>query len=226
VNETSSSPPHARPLDRAVALSFGSRASTFRQRRARLYWLVLGALLAACGTAQTGAGKASAITVERLYPLRVGSVWTYDVDTGEGLPVLAITRVLAVANGQIEVSSGGDSLHYEQRPDGLFRADVDSYLIHTPIATGTTWQAADGSRAEITRVDARASTPGGDFNNCVEVLESGGPSEKRVRTVFCADIGPVEIESSLHMQLTGKVTRVLAKLRGYDFSGVALAPSP
>jgi len=38
-------------------------------------------------------------------------------------------------------------------------------------------------------------------------------------------VGPVEIESSLHIQLTGKSTRVLAKLRGYDFSG-ALTAAP
>jgi hypothetical protein len=157
--------------------------------------------------------------------MRVGSIWSYDVDTGEGLPVLAITRVEAASNGQIEVSSGSDSLHYEQRPDGLFRVDVGSYLLREPLAAGSSWEGHDGGRAEITRIDARVSTPAGDFANCVEVVESGGASDKRVRTVFCPDVGPVEIESSLHIQLTGKATRVLAKLRGYDFSG-ALTAAP
>jgi hypothetical protein len=182
------------------------------------------ALCAACGAAAPKGGAASSITVERLYPLRAGSIWTYDVDTGEGLPVLAITRVLAASNGQIEVSSGSDSLHYEQRADGLFRVDVSSYLLKAPLTAGAFWEGHDGGRAEITRIDARASTPAGEFSNCVEVVETGGPSDKRVRTVFCPDVGPVEIESSLHIQLTGKSTRVLGKLRGYDFSGAALAP--
>jgi hypothetical protein len=177
----------------------------------------------ACGGAAAQRGQASALTVERLYPMRPGSVWTYDVDTGEGLPVLAITRVLSAADGKVEVSSGADSLHYEQRPEGLYRSDSGSFLLRSPIAAGASWEGNQGARVEITRVDARASTPGGDFANCVEVVESGGATEKRVRTVFCPDVGPVEIESSLHIQLTGKTTRVLARLRGYDFSGVPAA---
>jgi hypothetical protein len=182
-------------------------------------WLIVIALSVACGAAAPKSGVASSITVERLYPMRAGSVWTYDVDTGEGLPVLAITRVLAASNGQVEVSSGSDSLHYELRPEGLFRVDVSSYLLKSPLTAGARWEGHDGGRAEITRIDARASTPAGDFANCIEVVETGGQSDKRVRTVFCPDVGPVEIESSLHIQLTGKSTRVLAKLRGYDFSG-------
>jgi hypothetical protein len=177
----------------------------------------------ACGGAAAQGGASSALTIDRLYPLRPGSVWTYDVDTGEGLPVLAITRVLSAAGGKIEVSSGADSLHYEQRPEGLFRTDAGSFLLRTPIRAGATWQGNQGAQVEITRVDARASTPGGDFANCVEVVESAGATEKRVRTVFCPDVGPVEIESSLHIQLTGKSTRVIARLRGYDFSGAVTA---
>jgi hypothetical protein len=180
---------------------------------------IVAAWVVGCGAAASQQGPASSITVERLYPLRAGSVWTYDVDTGEGLPVLAITRVLASSNGHVEVSSGSDSLHYEQRPDGLFRADVGSYLLRMPLAAGSEWEGHDGGRAQITHIDARASTPAGDFVNCVEVVENSGVSEKRVRTVFCPDVGPVEIESSLQIQLTGKSTRVIARLRGYDFSG-------
>jgi hypothetical protein len=180
-------------------------------------------VLCACGGAAAKGGAASALTVERLYPLRPGSVWTYDVDTGEGLPVLAITRVLSAENGKVEVSSGSDSLHYEPRPDGLLRSDVGSYLLRTPLAPGSSWEGHQGTRVEITRVDARADTPAGAFANCVETLESGGANEKRVRTVFCPDVGPVEIESSLHIQLTGKSTRVIARLRGFDFSGAALS---
>ncbi|HTV22825.1 MAG TPA: hypothetical protein VMG12_29245 [Polyangiaceae bacterium] len=180
-------------------------------------------LLAACGGAAAGAGKPSPVTVERLYPLRPGSVWTYDVDTGEGLPVLAITRVLSAEGGKVEVSSGSDGLHYEPRPEGLMRSDVGSYLLRAPLSVGNSWQGQQGAQVEITRVDATASTPAGEFVNCLETVESAGPSEKRVRTVFCPDVGPVEIESSLHIQLTGKSTRVIARLRGYDFSGAAMA---
>lgn len=165
------------------------------------------------------------MTVDRLYPLRQGSVWTYDIETGEGVPVLAITRVLSSTPERIEVSSGSDPLLYQQRPDGLYRQDVGSYVLRAPVQKGTSWEQAGGARAEITDVDKSVSTVAGDFRGCVEVLEQGGPGNKHVRTVFCPDVGPVEIESSLAISLTGKTTRVVARLRGYDFSG-ALTPDP
>jgi hypothetical protein len=179
--------------------------------------LLLGGL-AACGQAPKVEAPGS-LSVERLYPLRPGSVWTYDVDTGEGLPVLAITRVLARHEDRVEVSSGGEPLTYELRADGLYRSDLASYVLHTPIQKGTRWQGRDGAQVEITDVQKTVVAPAGNFSGCVEVSESDGSSQKRVRTVFCPDVGPVEIESSLQMALSGQSARVVARLRGYDFSG-------
>jgi hypothetical protein len=185
----------------------------------------LAASLGGCGaSAGTSTEKTTAMTVERLYPMRQGSIWTYDVDTGDGLPVLAITRVLSATPERIEVSSGSDPLIYQLRPDGLVRVDLDSYVLHTPLHKGASWDQPDGARAEITDVEKSVSSVAGDFRACVEVLEQGGPGNKHVRTVFCPDVGPVEIESSLSIALTGKVTRVVARLRGYDFSGALTAP--
>jgi hypothetical protein len=173
------------------------------------------------GAAPKPAGEA--LGVERLYPLRPGSVWTYDVDTGEGVPTLAITRVMSRKGEQVEVSNGSDAIVYEVRPDGLYRQDLDSYVLKTPVVPGTRWETRDGASAEITGVAQRVNGPAGDFQGCVEVRESGGANQKQVRTVFCPDVGPVEIESSLQMAVSGQVARVLAKLRGYDFSGALQA---
>lgn len=192
-----------------------------RSNRALLGLLALCA--AACGGANSGnAGKAAAVTVDRLYPLRQGSIWTYDVETGEGVPVLAITRVLSSTAERIEVSSGSDPLLYQQRPDGLYREDLGFYVLHVPVQKGASWEQAGGARAEITDVEKSVSTVAGEFHGCVEVLEQGGPANKHVRTVFCPDVGPVEIESTTAIALTGKTTRVVARLRGYDFSGAAV----
>lgn len=180
-------------------------------------------LLAGCGGAAPPAGASGPVPVERLYPLRAGSIWTYDVDTGEGVPVLAITRVLSASPERIEVSSGGDPLLYQQRSDGLYRTDLGIYVLHAPVQKGQSWDQA-GARAEVMDTQKSVTTVAGEFHGCVEVLEQGGPSNKHVRTVFCPDVGPVEIESSTTIQLTGKTTRVLARLRGYDFSGVAAQP--
>jgi hypothetical protein len=197
--------------------------------RARLVWLVWGWLVVSwlgCGGAAPSAAGGAQLGVERLYPLRPGSVWTYDVDTGEGLPTLAITRVTARRGDQIEVSNGSDVIAYQLRPDGLYRDDLGSYVIKAPVAKGARWETREGASAEITDVSKRVSGPAGDFQGCVEVRESGGSSQKLVRTVFCPDVGPVEIESSLQIVLTGQAARVVARLRGYDFSAALQAADP
>jgi len=183
-------------------------------------------LLAGCHHAGGASGSEGArLGAERLYPLRAGSVWTYDVETGEGgPPTLAITRVTRSEGGQVEVSSGGAPIRYEQRPDGLYRVDRAAYVLKLPLRAGERWDAGQGATAEVVATDRRLSTAAGEFSGCVEVRESGGATPKVVRTVFCPDVGPVEIESSLQMQLTGRSARVLAQLRGYDFAPVAGTP--
>jgi hypothetical protein len=178
------------------------------------------AAFAGCQRAQVDGDKSrDRLSVERLYPLRAGSVWTYDVDTGEGAPTLAITRVLSSADKQAEVSSGGVPIRYEQRADGLYRTDRDVYVLKLPLRVGATWDAGQGATAEVTDLDKRVSTVAGEFSGCVEVRESAGKGQKQVRTVFCPDVGPVELESTLQLEITGRGARVLARLRGYDFSG-------
>ena len=46
-----------------------------------------------------------------------------------------------------------------------------------------------------------------------------------MRTTFCPDVGPVALESGMELALTGRGARVLARLRGYDFAGVAAEPA-
>lgn len=182
-------------------------------------------LLVACrGPAPTASGAKDRLSIDRLYPLRAGSVWTYDVDTGDGPPTLAITRVTANADGHADVSSGGAPIRYEQRSEGLYRADRGGYVLKLPLAQGARWDAGQGTVAEVVDLDKQVSTPAGEFSGCVEVVEQGGATEKQVRTVFCPDVGPVELESSIAMAVTGGAARVIARLRGYDFSGALGAP--
>ena len=141
--------------------------------------------LLGCAAAAPQSGKASSVTVARLYPLRPGSVWTYDVDTGEGLPVLAITRVLSANGEQIEVSSGGDSLHYQLRPDGLVRSDTNTYLLHAPIEKGAQWDGLEGVRAEITSVEDAPSRRLATSRTASRCSRAAAGAGKRVRTVFC-----------------------------------------
>jgi hypothetical protein len=176
------------------------------------------ACLASCATtAAKPAAAGDRLAVDRLYPLREGSVWTYDVDTGEGLPILAITRVTRRDGERVEVTSGSAPIYYEQRADGLYRVDRQAYVLKAPLAPGAHWEAGGGSTAKVTAIRA-IETAAGTFQDCVEVRETGGSAGKLVRTVYCPDVGPVEVESSMSMGLSGQTVRVLAKLRGYDFA--------
>ena len=186
---------------------------------------LLALLLSACqaGLGATGS-RDDRLRIDRLYPMREGSVWTYDVDTGEGVPTLAITRVSAHGGSRVEISSGGVPVAYELRSDGLYRTDRGAYVLKLPLRPGASWDAGEGASAEVTDIEKKVSTPAGDFSGCVETRESGSASGKVVRTVFCPDVGPVELESSLELAVTGGSARVLARLRGYDFSGALAVP--
>lgn len=180
--------------------------------------------LAACGGSASTLKPTETPDIVRLYPLRAGSVWTYDVDTGQPLKTLAITRVTASTDTRFEVTSGADPIVYERRPDGLFRPDRGGYVLKAPLRKGARWEAGTDAEAEITDVEKSVATQAGDFHHCVEVVERGVNTGKQIRTVFCPDVGPVELETSLQMNLSGEVARVHATLRGYDFSGALMQP--
>jgi hypothetical protein len=186
---------------------------------------MLSVLSAACHTGPAAhAGSDTRLRIDRLYPMRAGSVWTYDVDTGAGPPTLAITRVTSSAEGRAEVSSGGPPIVYEQREEGLYRADRGGYVLKLPLTQGARWDAGQGTTAELVDVEKHVVTPAGEFSGCIEVVEQGGETPKLVRTVFCPDVGPVELESSIALEVSGNSARVLARLRGYDFSGALGGP--
>jgi hypothetical protein len=179
-------------------------------------------LLAACHRSHGNANTNDRLSPERLYPLRQGAVWSYDVDTGAGLPILAITRVIKAEDKHVEIAVGREPIVYERRVEGLFRPDRDAYVLLAPIRTGETWDAGGGARAEVRTVEKDVTTPAGEFHGCAEIVESGGSGGKVTRTVFCPDVGPVEVESSMPMpQAGGEIARVVARLRGFDLSGNA-----
>jgi hypothetical protein len=214
---------------RPLRCSLGAAARLVYNKHVKLRTLLCTCLwfaLAACQSRTTTADAAKdRLSVDRLYPMRAGSVWTYDVDTGDGPPTLAITRVTASGSGYADVSSGGPPIRYQQRPDGLYRDDRDGYVLKQPVERGARWGAGPDITAEVVDVDKSVSTPAGDFSGCVEVIEQGGEAQKLVRTVFCPDVGPVELESTLTLAVSGGAARVVARLRGYDFSG-ALGDAP
>lgn len=149
----------------------------------------------------------------RLFPLLAGSAWAYDVTTGDGENVLAVTRVVNVSGHQVDVQTGDDDVtRYELREDGIFKTASGAYLIRQPILPDATWPSGGDKTATIAAIGVTIETPAGNYSDCIAVEEVGAESGLNIRTVYCPDVGAVEVQS--HMQLRGQDVRVIARLRG------------
>lgn len=179
---------------------------------------ILGALALGCGGAAATAGgaKADPHAPSSLYPLRAGAAWSYDVDTGPGGTMLAITRVLTVVDQRVEVTSGTDPVVYELAAEGILRAEDHTWLLKAPIRVGASWPARAGMTAEVTSISERVVTPAGSFEACVRVEERGGERGQEVLTTYCPGVGPVLVESRVALTVSAMPAVVTAMLRGYQ----------
>ncbi len=189
--------------------------------------LILGCGWLACGGCASGPRAAPApsspLTPQRLYPLIAGSAWSYDVDTGDGAPVLAIARVTEASADRATVQGGEGATHYSIRPDGLFREERGGYLLKAPIHEGAHWPSGGGMQARVEHMHVALDTPAGHFSGCVEVVEQGSTSGAVIATTYCPDVGPVQVISSMRLQLGQQTVQVVGRLRGYR---VGTEPAP
>lgn len=192
-----------------------------RSNTLTLALLLILPLFVGCGGAQPTTAQPTTLPKHhawRLFPLLDGSAWAYDVDTGDGDNVLAVTRVIGVTGNLVDVVTGNDDVaRYEQREDGIFRLATGAYLLKHPVEQGATWPSGGDKTATIIDVNMAIETLAGAFTECVAVEEVGAESGLTIRTVYCPDVGPVEIQS--HMQLRDQVARVIARLRGVTLGG-------
>ncbi len=183
----------------------------------------LALMVASCGGAQTGAARPTGDVraPSRLYPLGAGYVWSYKIDTGTTMDSLVVMRVVRADGSHFEVSPGGGGSPsiYDRRPEGLFRPGSSTWLLRAPIEVGATWPSTSGMTATVTSVTARAATGAGDFEDCVEVTEAGGEAGRVTRTVYCTDVGPVLIDTSVALSVRETALHVVAKLQGFSFGG-------
>ncbi|MEY4576620.1 MAG: hypothetical protein RL701_1323 [Pseudomonadota bacterium] len=154
------------------------------------------------------------ITAELLYPLHEGCAWSYDVDSGDGQPVLATVRVLRADTAGVDVQTGQAVQRYAQSAQGIQRAGQRYFLLHSPFVSGAHWPSSADAEARVIATEQTVSTPAGNFPNCVVVREEHTSSLQQVTTTYCVGVGPVRIESQ--MEVRGRVIRVIAALRGYN----------
>lgn len=187
-------------------------------------------VIAGCGAAEIApaAPTAELSALERYFPAAEGSVWSYDVDTGEPLKSLVITRVVMRQGEHFALSSSGsEPVFYQLREDGIFHLDSGSYLLKLPLEIGTTWRSRGGV-AEIVEVgtDVRIEREeeSAHFSPCVVVEERGRASSARIRTTYCEGVGVVRIETELEAALHPRPT--VATLRGHLLAEEAAPSSP
>lgn len=183
---------------------------------ARVTRVVCVALLAAvgCASAPPHPKAPTDLSPMALYPLREGAAWSYDVESGDGQPVLAVARVTRVVGTLVEVSTGASAaIGYELRDDGIARVGGDGYLLKAPIAQAASWASGKDTLARVVAVGVSVSVPAGAFADCVSVQEQNAGTGQQVTTTYCSGVGPVEVVSE--MQVRGQNLRVDAKLRGY-----------
>ena len=160
-----------------------------------------------------------------LYPLQPGNAWSYEVETGERSPTLAVSRVESLRGSIATVLTGQTQVKYEIRDEGVYVVSDSAWLFRTPFELGATWPARGGRTAQLVSTNANVQTPAGSFRGCLEVLETGGARGLEVRTVYCPFIGPVSVDSTMRSDVSERVLTVRARLRGYD-TGTDESTSP
>ena len=188
---------------------------------------------AGCGPATPQAEEPSVdrLAPTTLYPMEPGTQWVYDVDTGGGEPpTLGIFEVIEavghqrlIANNRGMTSAGqvrhGDPITYEITPDGIRHPSSGGWLLRAPLREGAEWDGMGGRTARVTDLDASVEVFAGTFEHCVEITETGGEDGRQVRTVYCPQVGPVLIESSMDMRLTTRQVATTARLRTHAPGG-------
>ncbi len=194
-------------------------------------WLVfaLPFAIAGCGAASSAPERprGDRLAPATLYPMILGAQWVYDVETGPEPPTLGIFEVIESegdhrtiannrgmnANGQIRHA---DPIVYELTPEGIRHLASGRWVLKAPVEEGAEWPAMGGRTAHVRDTDASVEVVNDTYDHCVDVEESGGEDGRTVHTVYCPDVGPVLIQSSMDTRLTTRTVSTRARLRSYD----------
>ena len=180
------------------------------------------ALLSGCAT--SGSNRAAddgRLTAARLFPMEVGHLWSYHIDTGTPLPALGILRVVSARDGVYEIRpDGGVPMRYRRTDEGIELVDEPgAFVLHEPIEVGTRFRGRAGRSARIAETGIEIETAAGRFTGCVQVDELDPGDARDQSTIYCPGVGPVVVESSGVAAPGEARARVQALLLGYGAPG-------
>ena len=163
----------------------------------------------------------------RLYPLAQDNVWSYNVynvPPEDGDPALQVLRVTAAAGNGYEVASwGGTAIRYELQPEGIWMPLHEAWLLKAPIEEGASWPTRSERIARVVDVHASAAGENETYEDCVRVEETG--EGITIGTIYCPDIGPVEVEQRFQAEISGREIHQVGKLLAASLGGAG-APEP
>lgn len=185
----------------------------------RVSWCCVCALISAvsgcaAGQAATPAPSAPAVVegVARYMPLQEGYVYQYDVETDMGETGRMMIAVSLPRAGLAELNIAGKVQRLEITADAVRHA-TGGYLLKAPLQVGSQWKGQFGL-VRLTRTDRSIQTPAGAFQNCIETVEdSSAPAAKRATSVFCPDVGMVQL--TIEGALDGEAASVSTTLRSF-----------
>ncbi|MGD8824304.1 MAG: hypothetical protein PVI24_04935 [Myxococcales bacterium] len=189
---------------------------TSRLRMGRRPMVVIYCLAMGCASHAVPSGPDLAIDPRDFYPLHEGNAWSYDVDTGEDSTTLAVTHVDAFDGRVAEVRTGKAVVRYEVGAKGIRIPSEQAWLLRAPLREGATWVSRGHRTAKVMSTRARAKTSAGDFDGCIEIVETGGELELQITTVYCPGVGPVSVQSTMRSKVSERTLTVSARLRGYE----------
>ncbi|HMJ12750.1 MAG TPA: hypothetical protein VK524_15115 [Polyangiaceae bacterium] len=178
---------------------------------------VWAALSVACSAQRAAVAPASGPTntsdVLRYMPLTNNTVYAYETsseDTAErGVLMLRVRRP---RENMAELGSGSRVQRLELGTDGIRHA-TGGHLLKSPLASGSTWQGQFGEVTVVT-TDRALDVPAGKFSGCIETVEQArAPVQKKVKTVFCPEVGIALLEAE--GMVDGNYTHERAALRSF-----------
>jgi len=149
--------------------------------------------------------------VERYMPLPAGFVYQYDVETDNGEKGRMMMQVSRPRAGLVELDVAGKVQRLEVSPDAVSHA-TGGFLLKAPLELGAEWKGQFGT-VRVASVTRAIQTPAGAFQACVETVEEAATPPKRATSVYCLDVGLVQLH--IEGELGEEAGSVETTLRSY-----------
>lgn len=165
-------------------------------------------------SADEGSQMAALSSVERYFPLRDNTVYSYstvDENTGEkGLLIMQISR----PRPDFAKLKTGNKTHHLNITEAGVEVVTGGFLLRSPLQMNATWRGPSG-KIWVSAVDKSVQVEAGSFSGCVETVEEAQSASmvRSVTTVYCPDVGIVTL--TVEANSAGEFAAERAELRSY-----------